>query len=106
MVEADGHPLTELIEDVVLWPFRLAHWAAKSLRTKAATRTAAEMWEPATDVERAVIAALILAGKPVNNRTLADLMGVSPGEASRRVSQLEGPVKRTRNGRQVIIELN
>ena len=34
--------------------------------------------------------ALILAGEPVNNHRLAELMGVSPPEASRRVAQLEG----------------
>jgi hypothetical protein len=104
MVAADGHPLTELIADVLLWPFRLAHWVGKALQAR--TTANAPMWVPTTDVERAVIAALILAGKPVNNRTLADIMGVSPGEASRRVSQLEGLVSRTRKGRQVIIELN
>jgi hypothetical protein len=39
---------------------------------------------PRTDIERAVYAALILAGEPVNNRRLAELMDCSPGEASRR----------------------
>jgi hypothetical protein len=33
-----------------------------------------------TEVERAVYAALILAGEPVNNRRLAELMDCSPGE--------------------------
>jgi hypothetical protein len=40
---------------------------------------------PKTEVERTVYAALILAGEPVNNLNLAALMGVSPGESSRRV---------------------
>ena len=31
-------------------------------------------WMPTTDVERAVYAALILSGQPVNNRRLAELM--------------------------------
>jgi hypothetical protein len=106
MVEADAHPLTELIEDVALWPFRLAHWAAKSLKAKATANAAAPMWVPKTEVERAVLAALILAGEPVNNLTLAALMGVSPGEASRRVSQLHRFVSKTRKGRQVLIGLN
>jgi hypothetical protein len=39
------------------------------------------VWLPATEIERAVYAALILAGEPVNNRRLASLMGCSPGEA-------------------------
>ncbi len=34
-------------------------------------------WMPATEIERAVYAALILAGEPVNNRRLAELMGCS-----------------------------
>lgn len=38
---------------------------------------------PTTDIERAVYAALIVAGEPVNNRRLAELMRVSPAEASR-----------------------
>ena len=63
------------------------------------------MWMPRTEVERTVYAALILAGEPVNNLKLAELMGVSPSEASRRVSQLEGLVSKTRVGRQVLIEL-
>jgi len=59
-----------------------------------------------TEVERAVYAALILAGQPVNNRRLAELMGVSPGEASRRVAQLEGAIRKARKGREVMISLN
>jgi hypothetical protein len=43
-------------------------------------------WMPTRDIERAVYAALILAGEPVNNRRLAELMDCSPGEASRRVA--------------------
>jgi hypothetical protein len=41
-------------------------------------------WQPSREFERAVYAALILAGEPVNNRRLAELMACSPGEASRR----------------------
>jgi len=54
---------------------------------------------PTTEIERAVYAALILAGEPVNNRRLAELMGCSPGEASRRVAQLEGAIRKARKGR-------
>lgn len=34
MVEADGHPLAELIEDVVLWPFRLLRWAVEAVKPR------------------------------------------------------------------------
>jgi hypothetical protein len=61
---------------------------------------------PTTEIERAVYAALILAGEPVNNRRLAELMQCSPGEASRRVTQLEGAIRRARKGREVMISLN
>ena len=53
-----------------------------------------------------VFAALILAGEPVNNRRLAELMDCSPGEASRRVAQLEGVIRKARRGREVLISLN
>ena len=33
------------------------------------------VWMPATEIERAVYSALILAGEPINNRRLAELMG-------------------------------
>jgi len=62
-------------------------------------------WQPSREFERAVYAALILAGEPVNNRRLAELMGVSPPEASRRVAQLEGVVRKERLGRQVMLSL-
>lgn len=61
---------------------------------------------PTTEIERAVYAALILAGEPVNNRRLAELMRVSPAEASRRVTALEGAIRRHRKGREVMISLN
>ena len=63
-------------------------------------------WQPSRDFERAVFAALILAGEPVNNRRLAELMGVSPPECSRRVAQLEGVIRKARKGREVLISLN
>ena len=67
---------------------------------------APQVWMPQTEVERTVFAALILAGEPVNNLKLAALMGVSPGECSRRVAQLEGVIHRARKGREVLISLN
>ena len=61
---------------------------------------------PSTDIERAVYAALVIAGGPVNNRRLAELMDCSPGEASRRVAQLEGVIRKARKGREVLISLH
>src|SRR5271167_3081997 len=66
----------------------------------------APTWMPTRDIERAVYAALILAGEPVNNRRLAELMDCSPGEASRRVAQLEGVIRKARKGREVLISLH
>ena len=63
-------------------------------------------WQPSREFERAVYAALILAGEPVNNRRLAELMACSPGEASRRVAQLEGVIRKARKGREVLISLH
>jgi hypothetical protein len=63
-------------------------------------------WLPTRDIERAVYAALILAGEPVNNRRLAELMDCSPGECSRRVAQLEGVIRKARKGREVLISLH
>ncbi len=68
--------------------------------------TPVQTWMPRTEVERAVYAALVLAGEPVNNRRLAELMQCSPGEASRRVAQLEGAIRKARKGREVMISLN
>jgi hypothetical protein len=67
---------------------------------------APQVWMPQTEVERTVYAALILAGEPVNNLKLAALMGVSPGECSRRVAQLEGVIRKARKGREVLISLH
>jgi hypothetical protein len=64
------------------------------------------VWMPTTEIERAVYAALILAGEPVNNRRLAELMGCSPAHASRAVAQLEGAIRKSRKGREVMISLN
>jgi hypothetical protein len=61
---------------------------------------------PRTDIEGAVYAALVLAGGPVNNRRLAELMDCSPGEASRRVAHLDGVIRKARKGREVLISLH
>ena len=42
-----------------------------------------EPWKPLTRDERAVAAAIILAGRAVTNGELAELMAVSPAEASK-----------------------
>ena len=63
-------------------------------------------WMPTREFERAVSAALILAGEPVNNRRLANFMDCSPGEASRRVAQLEGVIRKARKSREVLISLH
>ncbi len=64
------------------------------------------VWQPATEIERAVYAALVLAGEPVNNRGLAELMRCSPAHASRCVAQLEGAIRKARKGREVMISLH
>ena len=61
---------------------------------------------PADPEARADYAALVRAGEPINNRRVAELMGCSPGEASRRVAQLEGAIRKGRKGREVLISLN
>ena len=63
------------------------------------------VWIPQTDVQRAVYAALIVAGKPVSNDELARLMRISKGESSRRVAQLNGRVEKIRVGREVRISI-
>ncbi len=62
-------------------------------------------WFPRSELERTVYAALVLAGEPVNNRRLAELMLCSPGHASKCVAQLEGVIKKVRVGRQVFLSL-
>ena len=79
-------------------------WSKEKTKPKRADLSRA--WMPATEIERAVYAALILAGEPVNNRRLAELMDCSPGEASRRVAQLEGVIRKARKGREVLISLH
>jgi len=65
----------------------------------------ARVWTPVSELERAVYAAMVLAGRPVSNAELARFMGVSPGEASRRVKTLDGVLCKERVGREVRISL-
>jgi hypothetical protein len=66
---------------------------------------APQTWSPASELERRVVAAMILAGRPVTNAELARLMGCSPGECSKRVKELEGRVEKIRVGREVRLSL-
>ena len=63
------------------------------------------VWLPTKELERAVYAALMLAGEPVNNRRCG-VDGRHPGESSRRVAQLEGVIRKARKGREVLISLH
>jgi hypothetical protein len=53
-----------------------------------------------------VRAALARAGRPVSNDELASLMGVTKGEASKRVAALDGEVRKLRSGRCLQISLD
>ena len=65
-----------------------------------------EPWKPLTRDERAVAAAIILAGRAVTNGELAELMAVSPAEASKRVARLGDRVRKERlDGRTVQISI-
>jgi chromosome segregation and condensation protein ScpB len=55
--------------------------------------------------QRRIFAALVLAWGPVTNRELAELMGVSPAEASKRVKACGSLLKVERHGREVLIAL-
>ena len=58
-----------------------------------------------TPEQRTVIAALLAAAEPLTNQELARRMAVSPGEASKRVTSLNGQLVKVRLGRQVHISL-
>ena len=59
---------------------------------------------PTTEIERAVYAALILAGEPVNNRRLAELMQCSPGRVP--AAWLSSRVNCARPARVEIVEIS
>ena len=59
----------------------------------------------ANEEKEAVVTALQRAGRPLSNGELAAEMGVSAGESSKRVSALNGAVRKARIGRRVVISL-
>lgn len=69
-------------------------------------RLASASSRPRDDDSSAVIAALALARRPVSNNELARLLGVSKGEASKRVDAAGALVHKRRIGRHVAITLN
>ena len=96
-----------MIADV---PYEWPVWLARLFRRKPKVEILQPveqtvMWTPVSDLERQVFAAMILAGRPVTNAELARLMGVSPGQSSKMVSQLDGRIQRLRVGREVRISL-
>jgi len=98
-----------MIADV---PYEWPEWLTRLFRRKPKPVERVEVlqpaptWMPSKEFKRAVYAALSLAGEPVNNRRLAELMDCSPGECPRRVAQLEGVIRKARKGREVLIGLN
>lgn len=62
-------------------------------------------WMPDTAEDRALYSALFIAGEPVTNQKLSELMGVSKGECSKRVTSAGDHIVRTRTGREVHISL-
>jgi HAMP domain-containing protein len=73
----------------------------------AAVQAITEREEPLTDAEIAELVRVLLknGGKGVNNNTLAELIGCSAGESSKRVADAVacGLVTKVRNGREVLI---
>ena len=106
MVADDNPGFTEWLLIVLtfpIWgPVRGAHGLWQRCRN---AKPKPEPWMPKTDTERAVLAALILAGNPVTNDELATLMDVSKSEASKRVSAIDGHIRKIRDGRKVQISL-
>ena len=91
--------------DQVWWPGGPDDPTLRVLRVAPETAELKPVWLPQTDMERAVYAALIVAGKPVSHDELARLMRISKGESSRRVAQLNGRVEKIRVGREVRISI-
>ena len=86
------------------WP--LPKWLKSAfVKTKEVRDEDKLVWIPATEVERRVCAALILAGRPVTNGELAALMKCSKSQASKDVAALRGQVQKLRIGREVRISL-
>lgn len=99
---------------IIASPILIPIWAAKAAgRRKAAEAERQQVvppttpsWVPRTREERAVLAALILGNRPLTNAELAELMQVSPAEASKRVTAIGDGLRRERIGREVRISLN
>jgi len=89
------------------WPRWIARWFREVEVPQTVLRETPQevVWKPATDLERSVFAAMVLAGRPVTNRELAHFMGCSPGESSKRVKALEGRIHKIRVGREVRLSL-
>jgi hypothetical protein len=94
---------------------KLAYWwISRTSRAEAEAKPEAEILPPErpmitmlssrSEEERAVFAALILAGRPVTNAELAAFMRVSPAEASKRARQVSY-LRRERIGRELRISL-
>ena len=94
-----------MIADV---PYEWPEWLTRLFRRKSQVQQVEllQPWVPKSELERTVVAALLLAGEPVNNRRLAELMRCSPAHASRCVTQLEGQLRKVRRGRCVEISLH
>jgi hypothetical protein len=101
----------KLVTAPVWGPIYLAYVGCRKLAEARADRKAkpemAELkpvWVPKSDMERAIYAALLVAGKPVTNDELARLLRLSKGE-NLAVAQLEGRVQKVRVGRSVQISI-
>lgn len=99
------HMITHVPSRFEVWFASLVTRLREARRPQEPSRPEPEIWTPKSDTERAVLAALILAGKAVTNDELAQLMGCSKGEASRRVTEADRFVRKIREGRRVQISL-
>ena len=104
---ADSDPgLVERLLTILTFPLWGPVWGIETLwRRRRKPQPMPEIWVPKSETERAVLAALILAGRPVTNDELAQFMGCSKSEASKRVSQIDGHIRKIRDGRKVQISL-
>ena len=89
--------------------FNIAHWFA-NWRKPAPTKRALD-WMPVpsiTDAELEQLAKLLRRHGSLTNQEVADLVGVSKGEASKRVSKAvkAGIVSRVKTGKHVSITLH
>ena len=110
----DGMGIGETILVVITAPVWIPVWACaklakalfKSKPSAAALVARPDLWSSLTnDDQRAVVAALIRIGRPAKNIELAELMQCSAGEASKRVTAMNGKLERKRIGREVRISI-